>query len=243
MIQSTSSAASPGGLHVAIIMDGSGRWALERGWPRSRGHREGLQSVRRLVPSASALGIRVLTLHAFSSQNWHRPPVEVATLLEIFEEYLRDEIPRWTAESIRLAVLGRRDRLPESLNEAIESAQQETAKGEALDLRLVIDYSARDVIVRAAKKLDSAQEPSEDTFSRLLAEVSSGSVVPEVDLLIRTGGEQRLSDFFLWECAYAELYFTRCLWPDFDPADLAATLQDFQSRERRFGRIPESAPV
>jgi len=243
MSQSTSPTAFQGGLHIAIIMDGSGRWALARGWPRSLGHRAGVEAVRRVVPSAAGLGIDVLTLHAFSSQNWHRPPAEVATLFEIFEEYLRSEITLWTRQNIRVSVLGRRDRLPESLSEAIESAEIETANGKAFQLRLAIDYSARDAIVRAAERLNSSGENSEDSFFRLLAEVTRASVVPEVDLLIRTGGEQRLSDFFLWECAYTELYFTRCLWPDFSPRDLETAIQDFQSRERRFGRISEGVAL
>jgi undecaprenyl diphosphate synthase len=243
MQQSTSPAGFQGGLHVAIIMDGSGRWALARGWPRSLGHRAGMEAVRRIVPSAAGLGIGVLTLHAFSSQNWRRPTAEVRTLFEIFEIYLRSEITLWTRQSIRVSVLGRRDRLPESLTEAIESAEMETANGKAFELRLAIDYSAREAIVRAAERLNSRGENSEDSFFRLLAEVTRASVVPEVDLLIRTGGEQRLSDFFLWECAYTELYFTRCLWPDFSPRDLETAIRDFQSRERRFGSIPEGVTI
>lgn len=243
MSQSTSPANPACRLHVAIIMDGSGRWARARGWPRSAGHRAGIQAVRRVVEAAPGLGIGALSLHAFSSDNWHRPLAEVAMLFRIFDDYLRKEIAHWTAEDVRVTVFGRRDRVPEFLREAMEAAEAATGACRQLHLRLAIDYSARESIVRAAERLNLCENASEQAFSRLMAEAMGDADVPEVDFLIRTGGEQRLSDFFLWECAYAELFFTRALWPDFGAQDLAAAIQDFRSRERRFGRVPMSVAV
>lgn len=205
-------------LHLAIIMDGNGRWATRRGLPRAAGHRAGADAVRRAVEAASDLGIGALTLYAFSSDNWRRPPSEVATLMRLFARHLHTEVPRLTANGVRLTVVGRRDRLPAPLVAAIEAAERTTADGGRLRLRLAVDYSAR-------------------------AAIRAGAILPDVDLLIRTGGEQRLSDFLLWECAYAELWFTACMWPDFGAADLAAALAAFQARERRFGGLPTRAAV
>jgi undecaprenyl diphosphate synthase len=240
MKQSTSRIDAPAGLHVAIIMDGSGRWAAERGWPRSAGHRAGVQAVRRIVDTAPELGIGTLTLHAFSCDNWYRPPEEVATLLGIFEDYLRKDIVRWLAAGVRVSVFGRRDRIPDSLREAIANAEAATSRCGRLHLRLAIDYSGREAIVRAARQLKSGENASQQAFSRLLAKAAGDANALAVDLLIRTGGEQRLSDFFLWECAYAELYFTRVPWPDFGAESFAAAVEDFHSRDRRFGRIQEA---
>jgi undecaprenyl diphosphate synthase len=233
--------SGPLGWHVAIIMDGSGRWAIARGLPRSAGHRAGMGAVRRVVQAAPGLGIGALTLHAFSSDNWQRPAPEVAALMRIFEDYLRADLEAWVGRGIRVSVLGRRDRLEPGLVAAVEAAERATQGGRALDLCLAIDYSARDAILRAARRVNGTPELSREAFSQLLAE-ATGTAPPgrEVDLLIRTGGELRLSDFMLWECAYAELVFTKRLWPDFDAADLAAALSEFCSRERRFGRVPEA---
>ncbi len=239
MIQSTSRNAIPSGLHVAIIMDGSGRWARARDWPRSAGHRAGVEAVRRALAASPGLGISTLTLHSFSAHNWERPREEVVALFEIFEDYLRTEIPHWLLDGVRVSVLGRRNRIPASLREAIANAERETASGGNLRLRLAIDYSSREAIVGAAIRLKAAHDLPEYAFARGLGAPSDGGPAPDVDLMIRTGGEQRLSDFLLWECAYAELYFSRVLWPDFGADDLASAIQDFHSRERRFGRILE----
>jgi undecaprenyl diphosphate synthase len=209
MIQRTS--------HVAIIMDGNGRWARERGRPRTVGHRAGARAVRRTVEAAPRLGIATLTLFAFSADNWRRPADEVAALMRLFERYLRGETARCVAEGVRLRVIGRRDRLEPALRVAIEAAEAATRGGETVRLNIGVDYSARDAIRR-------------------------GELLPDVDLLIRTGGEQRLSDFLLWECAYAELYFTTRSWPDFGAEDLARALAEFHGRERRFGGLPEVGP-
>jgi len=209
--------------HVAIIMDGNGRWATRRGLPRVAGHRAGARAVRRAVETAPDQGISDLTLFAFSADNWKRPPEEVGALMRLFARHLRTEIPRLAANGVRLSVVGRRDRLPGPLLIAIDAAEQATAANARLHLRLAVDYSARDAI-RTSVLVPFA-----------------GTLLPNVDLLIRTGGEQRLSDFLLWECAYAELCFTAKMWPDFGKADLAAAVHDFRGRQRRFGGLPEAA--
>ncbi len=230
------------GLHVAIIMDGSGRWATARSLPREAGHRAGVEAVRRVVLAAPDLGIGTLTLHAFSSDNWRRPAREVSTLMEVFDDYLRADTPKWMERGIKVSVFGRRTRLPAWLLAAVEAAEAAMVQGRTLHLRLAIDYSARDAILLAASRVNGAGQISREAFSELLAEVTQGGApVPEVDLIIRSGGEQRLSDFLLWESAYAELVFTKRLWPDFDATDLEAAVREFHSRERRFGRLPVAA--
>jgi undecaprenyl diphosphate synthase len=230
------------GLHVAILLDGNGRWAAARGLARSEGHRAGVAAVCRVVRAAPSLGIGTLTLYAFSANNWKRPAGEVASLLRLLEEYLRSEEAEWAAQGVRMRAIGRRDRIPASLVEAIESAERRTAAGRVLELRIALDYSSREAILRAACWMVSSLEVSDREFARRLGQVTHGGTSsPDVDLLIRTGGEHRLSDFMLWECAYAELLFTPRMWPEFDAADLAAAVEDFLGRERRFGRLPEAA--
>jgi undecaprenyl diphosphate synthase len=242
MDKSTLSVTRPRGIHVAILMDGNGRWAAARGMARSAGHRAGVDAVRRTVRAASGLGIGTLTLYAFSSDNWQRPPAEVAVLLGLLEDFLIAEAERCAAHGVRVRVIGRRDRLTAALLAAIEAAEQTTAKGRALDLRIAVDYSAREAILRAACWMLSSLEVSQREFSRLLGRVThAGGPATDVDLVIRTGGERRLSDFLLWECAYAELVFTSRMWPDFDAADLQAAVHEFYSRDRRFGRLPRAA--
>jgi len=228
------------GLHVAIIMDGSGRWATAHGLARSEGHQAGMSAVERVIEAASELGIGVLTLFAFSQDNWQRPAAEVAGLMRIFEQFLVSEAPRLVERGVRISVLGRRDRLPAPLLTAVSDAEAASLCGGALHLRLAIDYSGRDAILRAACRLNGQRQVSPELFGRLLAEGrDAAEPVPDVDLLIRTGGEQRLSDCPLWEIAYAELVFTDCLWPDFGAVELEAALRAFHARERRFGRILE----
>ena len=230
-------------LHVAIIMDGNGRWATSRGLPREAGHRAGVQAVRRVVEAARHLGVGTLTLFAFSGDNWQRPAREVNHLLWLFEEYLGAEKDEFVTQGIRLSVIGRRDRFPASLRAAAEAVEAATTEHDALLLRLALDYSGRDAILRAAERWREIPRGTREEFSRLLSEVThDGTSTPDVDLLIRSGGEQRLSDFMLWEIAYAELVFTERLWPDFDAADLEAALIEFFGRDRRFGRIPEAVP-
>jgi undecaprenyl diphosphate synthase len=229
-------------LHVAILLDGNGRWAASRSLPRSEGHRAGVAAVRRIVRAAPDLGIGTLTLYAFSSNNWDRPASEVSALLALLEDFLRGCAPEFEAERIRLRVIGRRDRIPASLVDAIEMAERKTAGGRRMDVRIALDYSSRDAILRAACWMMSSLEVTEREFARRLGQVTNGGgAAPDVDLLIRTGGERRLSDFMLWECAYAELFFTPRMWPEFEAADLEGAVDDFLGRERRFGRLPETA--
>ncbi len=228
-------------LHVAIIPDGNGRWASLRGRPRAEGYEAGAHAVRRAIAAAPILCVDRLTLFAFSSDNWQRPPEEVRTLLHVFEDFLAEQACA-TESRARISVIGRRDRIPPGLRSAVEMAEAATAEAEGIDVRLAIDYSSRDAILRAACRMYTAMEVSRESFAQRLASVSPEcDAAPDVDLLIRTGGEQRLSDFLLWECAYAELYFTPRLWPEFDAADLSAALAEFHSRERRFGRVPQRA--
>ena len=235
---------SSGGPHVAVIMDGNGRWAARRGRPRSVGHAAGARATRRVVEAAVAAGVGTLTLYAFSGDNWRRPASEVAALMRIFRRYLAIETARCVANGVRLAVVGRRDRLPDSLLRAIEGAEQATAGGSRMQLRVALDYSARDAILAAcgavarAGDATGAEGLTRDRFAELLgAAYHDHAATSDVDLLIRTGGEQRLSDFLLWECAYAELVFTPVLWPDFGAAEFAAALAEFARRERRFGGV------
>jgi undecaprenyl diphosphate synthase len=209
-------------------MDGNGRWALARGLPRIAGHRAGVETACRVVECAPEHGIETLTLFAFSSDNWRRPPEEVDALMHLMEWYLDHEAPRCVEQGVRLEIIGRRDRLNDDLCRSIESAEQATSAGTQLRLRLAVDYSARHAILAAARGLRE--------FSW---EALDAAIGPPVDLINRTGGERRLSDFLLWECAYAELAFTRTMWPDFGPADLAASIREFHKRERRFGQVPE----
>jgi len=231
--------------HVAIVLDGNGRWALARGRPRHYGHERGAERVREIAEAAEKQGIRALTLYVFSTDNWRRPPAEVAGLFRLLRGFLRREVTRAAERGVKLSFLGRRDRLPGGLAELLDEAERATAPGSALHLRLAIDYSARDSILDAAKRWSGAEHADAATererFLRLLAG-RAGAEAPEVDLLIRTGGERRLSDFLLWECAYAELWFTRRPWPDFDAAALAAACAGYRRRERRFGGLRAARP-
>ena len=225
-------------MHVAIIMDGNGRWATSRGLPRVVGHRQGAVALRRAVEAAPPLGITTLTLYAFSADNWKRPAAEVTGLMQLFDEYLRAQARECQQHGIRLTLVGRRDRLAPALRERAETFERATAAGTTLHLRLAIDYSAREAIWLAAERLVREGGASREAFSAAVRSGSGAPVdVPDVDLLIRTGGEQRLSDFLLWESAYAELAFSDTPWPDFTGDDLAAAVSDFARRERRFGGL------
>jgi undecaprenyl diphosphate synthase len=269
-------------MHVAIIMDGNGRWATAKGLPRAEGHRAGALAVRRAVEAALAQRIGVLTLFAFSSENWHRPSGEVEILMRLFGEYLREQGPALAEHGVRFRLIGRRERLGGELLGAVREAEERTAAGGAMRLRIAIDYSGRDAILRAAGALLAARPatagggrarpasaackparlgdrrsagqllapgraasgPSREEFARLLGSVEGErESAPDVDLLIRTGGERRLSDFFLWECAFAELVFLGEMWPDFTAAGLASALAEYRSRQRRFGRLPEQVAL
>ena len=235
MKQSTlSQLAAP--LHVGIVMDGNGRWATARGMPRRRGHEAGARTVTRIVEAAATQGVATLTLYAFSTDNWKRPRREVGALLALFRRYLESERDRCLKQGIRLSIIGRRDRLPRSLVDAIETAERDTAAGGTMHLRIAIDYSGRDAILDAVAAAHG-QRLTRAQFAELLGAVQHGGSAADVDLLIRTGGERRLSDFMLWECAYAEMWFTPRAWPDFTSAELAEAIGDFTRRERRFGGL------
>jgi len=231
------------GIHVAIIMDGNGRWAERRGLPRVAGHRAGVAGVRRVVEHAADTCIGRLTLYAFSSDNWRRPPAEVQSIFWLLRAFLRLETERMRQRGVRLRFIGRRDRLDHNVLKAMESAERVTAEGRQLLVCVAIDYSSRNAIGRAA--LDAAGclqgrgIPSAELGSRLAGAITAET--EDVDLLIRTGGEKRLSDFLLWESAYAELLFTDRMWPDFDEADLDEALAEFKCRQRRYGGLPTVA--
>lgn len=230
------------GMHVGIIMDGNGRWANLRGKPRWKGHLAGVDSVRDTVRAAPDFGIATLTLYAFSSDNWKRPPAEVGRLFWLLREYCRRERAELLEKGVRVSAIGRRDRIPETALQSLEALERDTREGQTLHLRLAIDYSSRWVIAQAAADLARGARqgrlvPEEISTEMLGQRISEG--VPQLDLLIRTAGEQRLSDFMLWEAAYAEFYFTRTLWPDFRRADLAAAVAEFGNRIRKFGALPQ----
>lgn len=225
-------------LHVAIIMDGNGRWAMRRGLPRVAGHHAGAEAVERVVEAAPKLGIRALTLFAFASDNWKRPPAEVRGIFALVEQFAQRAVTRCAEQGIEVRAVGRRDRLPASVLAAIEEAEARTRNGTRLTLRFAIDYSSRDALVKAAA-IAGPDGGSREAFSYSLAMAygEPGRRLPDVDLLIRTAGEQRLSDFLLWESAYAEIHFTRVLWPDFGEPALRAALLDYEQRHRTFGGL------
>jgi undecaprenyl diphosphate synthase len=238
-MQSNFQTKQASGLHVGIIMDGNGRWATRRGLSRLRGHEAGVEAIRRVVEAAPDQGVGTLTLYAFSTDNWRRPKTEVAALMALLRFYLANEVNALVKNGVRLKVIGRRDRLPDGIAAAIARAEEATSQGETLNLRIAVDYSSRDAILNAAAKLASVSQPTRELFSQL---VTGEEGLRDVDLIIRTSGEKRLSDFLLWEGAYAELYFTERMWPEFNADDLAAALASFHHRERRFGGL-QSLPL
>ena len=226
-------------LHVGIIMDGNGRWATRRGLSRLRGHEAGVEAIRRVVEAAPKQGVGTLTLYAFSSDNWRRPKAEVSALMALLRFYLANEIQSLVRNGVRLTVIGRRDRIPEGIASAIGRAEAETADGDTLHLRIAIDYSARDAILHAATRAAGIENLNRETLADL---ITGEPNLRDVDLIIRTSGEKRLSDFLLWEGAYAELHFTERMWPEFEAQDLAEALGSFHRRERRFGGLQAVAP-
>jgi undecaprenyl diphosphate synthase len=226
-------------LHVGIIMDGNGRWATRRQLSRLRGHEAGVEAIRRVVEAAPKQGVGTLTLYAFSSDNWRRPKAEVSALMALLRFYLANEVESLVRNGVRLTVIGRRDRLPPGISDAIGRAEAATASGDVLHLRIAVDYSAREAILNAAAKAAGIGDLSRKQFSDL---ITGEAGLRDVDLVIRTSGEKRLSDFLLWESAYAELHFTERMWPDFCSDDLAEALASFHGRERRFGGLQAASP-
>jgi undecaprenyl diphosphate synthase len=225
-------------MHIAIIMDGNGRWAEQRRLPRAAGHRAGADAVDQVVEAAARHGIDTLSLYAFSAANWGRPQAEVRSLFVLLRRYLLSQTPRCLEKSIRINVIGRRDRLPPDLKRIIEHSERSTAECAGMRLRIAIDYSAQYSLLESCRRMALESSTDRARFEELLAIVdhaTSGS--PDVDLLIRTGGEKRLSDFLLWQCAYAELHFLDTFWPDFDAAAFAKALEEYAKRDRRFGQI------
>jgi undecaprenyl diphosphate synthase len=220
---------------VAIILDGNGRWASARGLPVAEGHREGTRALRRTVEAAIDLGIGSLVVYGFSTENWTRPPDEVDALMEIFGETIDRELPDLAKQGVRVRFLGRRDRAPDELREKMDELEAQTGANDRLALWIAFDYGGRSELAEAAKRLVEAgirpEEIDEETFARALYEPD----LPDPDLLIRTGGDQRISNFLLWQLAYAELVFVETPWPDFGEQDLRAALVEFARRERRFG--------
>jgi undecaprenyl diphosphate synthase len=225
MVQST--LGLPG--HLAIIMDGNGRWAERRAQPRSMGHLAGARAMKRVVTHCATRGIEQLTLYAFSCDNWKRPPAEVQALLALFTSHFRSQTAALVRAGIRVTVIGRRTQLPVALRAAIRDAEYATAHGRAMHLRVAIDYSSRAAIQLAHAPISVADA----------THATAAPLLPPVDLLVRTGGERRLSDFLLWECAYAELSFSDVLWPDISSQDLDDAFADFASRDRRFGNVSQ----
>jgi len=225
--------------HLGIIMDGNRRWASRRGLPASLGHRAGVAAAHRVVESLRRREVPFVTLYVFSSDNWRRSSDEVGAIFGVLDGYLTNEIDQLVDQRVRVQVIGRRDRLPSRTRRLVETAEVRTEAGDAMLLRLAVDYSSRDAIVAAAQAYGErcGQEPAldRDAFARLLGEVERSPGVPDIDLMIRTSGEQRLSDFCLWECAYAELYFCDALWPDFGEGALTLALDAYSARQRRFG--------
>jgi undecaprenyl diphosphate synthase len=238
-MQSHLSAELHSKLHVGIIMDGNGRWATRRQLSRLRGHEAGVEAIRRVVEAAPQQGVGTLTLYAFSSDNWRRPKAEVTALMALLRFYLANEVESLVRNGVRLTVIGRRDRLPDGIAHAIGRAEAATAKGDILHLRIAVDYSARDAILNAAAKAASLGNLTREMFSEL---VTGDGGLRDVDLVIRTSGEKRLSDFLLWESAYAELHFTERMWPVFGSEDLTEALASFHRRERRFGGLQPASP-
>ena len=228
-------------MHIAIIMDGNGRWAARRRLPRTAGHRAGADAVNTVVEAAARRGVGTLTLYAFSAANWQRPEPEVSALFALFKRHLLTQTRRCLEQSIRLNVIGRRDRLGPGLRQLIERSERVTAHCTGMRLRIAIDYSAQQSLVEVCRRLRADEVVDRSRFVEQLADVDHAALpAPEVDLLIRTGGEKRLSDFLLWESAYAELHFVDCLWPDFDADAFAEALQEYARRDRRFGAIDET---
>jgi len=229
-------------MHIAIIMDGNGRWAARRHLPRSAGHRAGAKAVNAIVEVAARRRVDTLTLYAFSAANWERPRAEVSALFALLRHHLLTQTERCLEQSIRINVIGRRDRLGTGLVDLIERSERATAHCSGMRLRIAVDYSAQYSLIETCRRTRSDTSIDRSRFLEQLAAVDHCTEpAPEVDLLIRTGGEKRLSDFLLWECAYAELLFLDCLWPDFDAAAFDQALEDFANRERRFGQITAPA--
>ncbi|WP_412545989.1 isoprenyl transferase [Maricaulis sp. MIT060901] len=231
--------------HVAIIMDGNGRWAQQRGRPRTFGHSKGVEAVRRVVEAAGDMGIHTLTLFSFSTENWNRPADEVGALFELMKRYVAADLKSLKQRGVRIRIIGRREDLREDLAEIVGQAEAETASNTDFNLNIAFNYGGRDEILRAAQNLARAIHAGDLSVDAIDEGRFSGALdtagLPDVDLMIRTSGEQRISNFLLWQAAYAEFHFTDVLWPDFDEAELARALEAFKNRDRRYGGVDAGA--
>ncbi|PLY08685.1 MAG: UDP pyrophosphate synthase [Arcobacter sp.] len=220
--------------HVAIIMDGNGRWAKEQGLNRTAGHEEGAKTVREITTHANNLGIKYLTLYAFSTENWSRPKLEVEFLMKLLERYLKNELSIYLENSVKFKAIGDLSKFSKSLQKVINDTQEKTKNGQGLTQVLALNYGSRDEITRAVKKLvDKKLEVNQDNIESCLDTAG----IPDVDMLIRTSGEIRLSNYLLWQCAYAEMFFTKTYWPEFSKNEFDDLLSDYTNRERRFGAV------
>jgi len=224
--------------HVAVIMDGNGRWAKNQGLPRTNGHKEGLNTAKRIVACAAALGIKYITLYTFSTENWKRAQEEVGYLMSLIRNHLRAEFEFYKKNGIRIDHIGDLDGLPKDVQKEILNAKEDTKDFTGTTCVLAINYGGRDELVRAFKKIAKSTE-SDKITEELISKNLDGNQLPDVDLMIRTGGEQRLSNFLLWQCAYAEFVFTPTLWPDYQEDEFLQNIYEFQKRNRRFGSVPD----
>ena len=230
--------SSPSGpVHVAIIMDGNGRWAMERGLPRTQGHRAGTENIRRILRAFSARGVQYLTLYAFSTENWERPTQEVDALTEILREMIRTETELLHAEGVRLVHIGRLDRLPSEVRKGIADAIELTKGNTRMTVALAYDYSGRSEMTRAIRTIAAEGIPASDIDEELVSRYLYTAGIPDPDLIVRTAGEMRLSNFLLWQAAYAEYYSTEVYWPDFDEAEVNKALDAYAGRKRTYGRV------
>ncbi len=229
--------------HIAIIMDGNGRWAKAQGLPRTAGHKKGAESLRRVMDACRSAGIRYLTVYAFSSENWKRPADEINDLMQLLQHYLRQEMQTLHENNVRLRFIGDLSQLDSTIREQVDDAVQQTAKNSAFNLTIALSYGGRQEILRAIQKLvadvESGKRKAKDLSEQVFTEALDTAGLPEPDLLIRTGGEQRISNFLLWQSAYTEFYFTDALWPDFDAKHFTQALEDYATRERRYGNTGE----
>jgi undecaprenyl diphosphate synthase len=223
--------------HVAIIMDGNGRWARKRGIPRLLGHKKGGENIRRVAKIFADYGVKYLTLYAFSTENWNRPKIEVAGLLSLLARKIDQEITTFHQENVRLIHFGRLDKLALELRQKVEAAIELTKNNTGLTLCLAFDYGGRDEIVAAARRIVNANIPCDKVNEAVFSQYLYNNGIPDPDLIIRTGGEIRLSNFLLWQAAYSELYFTPVLWPDFGQKDIEKALSEYNRRQRRFGNV------
>ena len=227
--------------HIAIIMDGNGRWAKKKGLPRSVGHKKGAETVKEIARAAGEMGIKYLTLYAFSTENWQRPPEEVETLMGLLREYLKSDLKELQDNDIRIVFIGERSMLPADITEAMRKLENETADNKKMTLCIALSYGSRQEIVHAARRLAVLAKRGDiapdDIDAKMFAGLLYTKDIPDPDLVIRTSGEQRVSNYLLWQIAYAEFYFSDVLWPDFDRKCLEEIIKNFNARERRYGKV------